>query len=171
VDTEVYPLEGFPLSPTLTQAKHILKGTFYDPIVQTLLKYSNLTQIQFESLLISALGEDATGKPLIGREKVRLRLSRTNLTRGSFNRTVAQARKNVVASIYTILLLGYTGLFDQPELEPFLEVSSRIKSYVDQRKASREMAAEEQTRVMRLIGDELRRTVEDLAHGVRRQEV
>lgn len=72
-----------------------------------------------------------------------------------------------MASIYTLLLLGYAGLFDRPELEPFIELSSRIKAYVDQQKTSDRVTVEDQTRVMRLIGEELRRTVEDLAHGVR----
>jgi hypothetical protein len=150
------------------RAKDILKSTLRDPIAQTLLNHSNLTRIQFESLLISALGEDITGRPLSMREKVTLRPSKANLTRGAFNRTLAQARRNVVASIYTLLLLGYAGLFDRPELEPFIELSSRIKAYVDQQKTLSDVTVEEQARVMRLIGEELRKTVEDLAHGVQR---
>jgi len=154
-----------------TDATRALSATFQDPIVQILLEHSNLTKIQFESLLISSLGEELAGKRLSGQEKVKLRLERANLTRGSFNRTVGQARDNVVASIYTILLLGYVGLFDSPELGPFLEIASRIKAYVEQQRASAEMTTEEQLRVTKLIGEELQRGIMELARGAWRKDL
>jgi hypothetical protein len=36
----------------------------------------------------------------------------------------------VIRSIYTILLLGYVGLFDTPALQPFTELSDTIQTYV-----------------------------------------
>ncbi len=148
-----------------------LGGVFQDPIVQVLLQHSSLTEIQFESLLISLLGEELVGKRLSGEERAKLRRERDNLTRGSFNRTVVQARNNVVSSIYTILLLGYVGLFDTPELEPFLEIASRVKAYVEQRKASPETITEEELRVTRLISEELQKGIADLVQGTRRRRV
>lgn len=144
-------------------------GFFKDPIVQVLLQNSNLTEIQFESLLISLLGEELVGKRLSGQERVKLRRERADLTRGSFNRTVGQARSNVVASIYTILLLGYVGVFESPELEPFLEIASRVKAHLEQRKAPSEAITEEELRVTRIIAEELQKGIADLVRGGRRR--
>jgi hypothetical protein len=36
----------------------------------------------------------------------------------------------VIRSIYTVLLLGYVGLYDSPSLQPFLELSDTIQSYI-----------------------------------------
>ena len=109
------------MSETLDGARQLLSATLHDPIAQTLLIHSNLTRVQLETVLISMLGEELSGRPLHSHEKVVLRPMKPKLTRGSFNRTLSQGRKNVVRSIYTILLLGYVGLFDSPELQPFLE--------------------------------------------------
>jgi hypothetical protein len=87
------------------------------------------------------------------------------LTRGSFNRTLSQGRKNVVQSIYTILLLGYVGLFDSPELQPFLELASRMKAYIDQGEASETMTGEARREVMKVIGRELDEAINSLARG------
>jgi hypothetical protein len=38
----------------------------------------------------------------------------------------------VIRSIYTILLLGYVGLFDTPSLQPFTELSDTIQGYIQQ---------------------------------------
>ncbi len=62
-----------------------------------------------------------------------LRTDRTSLSRGAFDRTLIQARKNITEAIYTILMLGYTGLLESPQLEPFLEVGNRLRSYSESR--------------------------------------
>jgi len=163
--------DEFALADPQPNATRPLDELFQDPIVKILLQHSNLTEIQFESLLISLLGEELVGKRLSGQERTKLRRERINLTRGSFNRTLHQARDNVVASIYTILLLGYAGLFDSPELEPFLEIASRVKAYVEQRRASPEAITEEELRVTRLIAEELQKGIAGLVQGARRREV
>jgi len=43
----------------------------------------------------------------------------------------------VIRSIYTILLLGYVGLFDTPSLQPFTELSDTIQGYIHE---ARQMA-------------------------------
>jgi len=146
-----------------------LKGTFQDQIVKILLEHSNLTKTQFESLLISLLGEELAGRHLSGQEKAKLRHGRPNLTRGAFNRTVTQARGNVVASIYTILLLGYVGLFDTPELTSFLEIASRVRTYMDQRRISSQRTTEEELRVMKLIAEELEKGIKSLVQEAWRE--
>ena len=56
-----------------------------------------------------------------------LRQKREGISRGAFNRTLRQARENVVEAIHTILLLGYSGLTESPSIAPFLEASERFK--------------------------------------------
>ncbi|MCJ7505262.1 hypothetical protein MUP05_02155 [Candidatus Bathyarchaeota archaeon] len=70
-----------------------------------------------------------------------------------------------MGSIYTILLLGYVGLFDSPELAPFLELASRMKAYIDQREASETMTQEDRGEVMKIIGDELEEAINTLVRG------
>jgi hypothetical protein len=60
------------------------------------------------------------------------RPSRTRISRGAYNRTLIQAQNNVIRSIYTILLLAYLELFDSASLQPFLELSDTITSYVQE---------------------------------------
>jgi len=153
------------VSETLDGAKQILTATFRDPITQTLLIHSSLTRTQFETVLISMLGQELSGRALLSHERLVLRLTKPKLTRGSFNRTLSQARRNIVGSIYTILLLGYVGLFDSPELAPFLELASRMKAYIDQREASETMTQEERGEVMKIIGDELEEAINTLVRG------
>lgn len=156
---------------TLAQAKEFLNNTTRDPITQTLLQHSTLTRTQFETVLISLLGQELSGKPLPSNEKTALRPTRPSLTRGSFNRTLAQARRNIVKSIYTLILLGYVGLLDSPELTPFLELASRIRTYIDQRKSSVEPTTREQSQVVGLIAEELEKAIQALAQGRRENGV
>lgn len=120
--------------PELTSTKRVVNETFEDPILVILLKNSNLTRKQFETFLIDLLSDDL----LLGRntsiERPKLRTDRDTVSRGSFDRTLTQARKNVTESIYTVLLLGYTGLLETSQLEPFLETGNRLKSYSDERR-------------------------------------
>ena len=62
------------------------------------------------------------------------RPSGRRVSRGAYNRTLIQAQNNVIRSIYTILLLGYVGLFDTPSLQPFMELSDTMQSYTQEAK-------------------------------------
>jgi hypothetical protein len=62
------------------------------------------------------------------------RPSKTHISRGAYNRTLIQAQNNVIRSIYTILLLGYLELFDSASLQPFLELSDTVHTYVQEAK-------------------------------------
>lgn len=94
-----------------------------------LLSNSQVTPPQLESLLAYSLSSEG------GDQKGRRRLYRPsgrNISRGAFNRTLIQAQNNVIRSIYTILLMGYVGLFDSTALQPFIELSDTIKSYTEE---------------------------------------
>lgn len=110
-------------------AQNWLQGALSDPIAKILLKTSNLTKIQLETLLIDILAENHADKSLNYEEKGRLRLTKAAVSRGSFNRTLAQAKKNVTESIYTILLLGYLGIIQATSFAPYQEVANKLQKY------------------------------------------
>ncbi len=108
-----------------------LNGALNDPIVKILSKNSQLTKTQLETLLIDILAENISGKQLKYDEKARLRLTRAKISRGSFNRTLKQSKENVIKSIYTVLLLGYLGVFESSTLDPYLEIANKLRDYVE----------------------------------------
>ncbi len=120
----------------IKETKKVLKKTFDDEILRILLDNSNITHKQFESLIINSFSEDIFYKGSLSKERPKLRTDRDVLSRGSFDRTLSQARRNVRRSISTVLLLGYVGILESPELEPFLEVGNRIKAYTELNKES-----------------------------------
>ncbi|WP_455368407.1 hypothetical protein [[Eubacterium] cellulosolvens] len=115
----------------IRETKKLLKKTLSDEILKILLSNSNITHKQFESLIINSFSGDIFDRGNISRERPKLRTDRSILSRGSFDRTLSQARRNVRRAISTVLLLGYVGILESPELEPFLEVGNRIKAYTE----------------------------------------
>lgn len=105
-----------------------LKAVVEDPLVKAMLRRSLLTRPQLETLLIDQMAPGFLGRDLRTDEKASLRLGK-KVTRGSFNRTLRQARENVLKAIYTVLLLGYLGLLTTPALEPYVELGSALKRY------------------------------------------
>jgi hypothetical protein len=108
-----------------------LNGALNDPVVKILSKNSQLTRTQLETLLIDILAENMSGKSLNYDEKARLRLTKAKLSRGSFNRTLRQSKENVIKSVYTVLLLGYLGVFETTTLDPYLEIANKLKEYME----------------------------------------
>ncbi len=107
-----------------------LNGALNDPIVKILAKNSQLTKTQLETLLIDVLAENISDKQLNYDEKASLRLTKAKISRGSFNRTLKQSKENVIKSIYTVLLLGYLGIFESTTLDPYLEIANKLHEYV-----------------------------------------
>ena len=132
-----------------------------DPIVKKIAKNSNLTRTQLETLLIDILAENISGKALKYDEKARLRLSA--VSRGSFNRTLKQARLNVIQSIYTIILLGYLGVFEDTRLDPYLEVANKLQTYMKAHRGLGKKAADERLRIISLLHEELKMSLEQLS--------
>ncbi|MHA1771178.1 MAG: hypothetical protein ACTSYL_08970 [Candidatus Thorarchaeota archaeon] len=119
-----------------TRPVHLLAKSVQDvmkePILSTLLERSNITRPQLETLLIDLVIEDAAGMHLPYEQKAGLRsktTKRKGVSRGAFNRTLQQARRNVMRSIYTMVLLAYLGLFDYSIFRPFEEISAKIADY------------------------------------------
>ena len=108
-----------------------LLSSLNDPIAKIISKNSHLTRTQLETLLIDILSENIAGKSLKYDEKARLRLTKAQITRGSFNRTLKQAKDNVTRSIYTVILLGYLGIFETTTLDPYLEIANKLRTYLE----------------------------------------
>jgi hypothetical protein len=119
-----------------------LRKLFDDPLVKRLLKDSSLTRIQFETLLINFVFDEMAGKnsgtyDKKGQSRVFKESSRAwraksypkGVSRGAFRRVLFQACRNVVRSIYTLFLLGYTGVLDTPGLHGYIELSDMVTQY------------------------------------------
>ena len=136
-----------------------------DPIVEILTKNSNLTKTQLETLLIDVLAENITDKSLNFEKKAKLRLLRGGVSRGAFNRTLKQARRNVIKAIYTILLLGYLGFFGNTRLDPYIEIANKLHKYTSTYRnlmENKEMMREH-IRVIEMLHKELEAGLEQLS--------
>jgi hypothetical protein len=142
-----------------------LNGALNDPIVQILAKNSQLTKTQLETLLIDILAENISGKQLNYDEKASLRLTRSKISRGSFNRTLKQSRENVIKSIYTVLLLGYLGVFETTTLDPYLEIANKLHEYVEAHQdiPSKEEEVKDHLKVIEIIRNELETSLKRLS--------
>ena len=108
-----------------------LTNSLRDPIVKIIAENSHLTKTQLETLLIDVLSDNVSGKSLKYDEKARMRLTKAEISRGSFNRTLKQAKENVTRSIYTVILLGYLGIFETTTLDPYLEIANKLHTYLE----------------------------------------
>lgn len=108
-----------------------------DPIAQHLQEHSHLTKVQIETLIIDYLLDGFSGARTDYETKAALRRkqepakAKRGVTRGAFNRSLAQARKNVIKSIFTLVLLGYLGLFENPSLMRYQDLAETIRSYAN----------------------------------------
>lgn len=142
-----------------------LNGALSDPIVKILAKNSQLTKTQLETLLIDILAENISGKQLKYDEKAALRLTKAKISRGSFNRTLKQSRENVIKSIYTVLLLGYLGVFETTTLDPYLEIANKLHDYVEahQEIPGKEEEVKDHLKVIEIIRNELELSLKRLS--------
>ena len=133
----------------------------HDPLARILLENSHLSRIQFDTFLIDVLwlgSEDSSsdsgfrGKP-----------QRRRVSKGSFNRSLRQARRNVVKSVYTIFLLSYFGLFDSPKLEPFIRLGNEMQTFLDSKLETSETPDLEVQVATRALRDALQAAVGELA--------
>ncbi|MEM3766194.1 MAG: hypothetical protein QXU46_04105, partial [Candidatus Bathyarchaeia archaeon] len=114
---------------------------------------------------IDVLAENLLGKPLKYDEKARLRLTKAKISRGAFNRTLKQAKENVIKSIYTVLLLGYLGIFETTTLSAYIEVANKLQEYIEAHKtmASKNLQLEEQLKFLKILKEELEMSLERLS--------
>jgi len=109
------------------EARESIQKIVSERVTRLLLNHRHLSLVQLETLLADSISSEKTSK------KSQRRLFRPTgktASRGAYNRTLIQAQNNVIRSIYTILLMGYIGLFDTSGLQPFLELSDNLQTYI-----------------------------------------
>lgn len=110
-----------------------VKQVLNEPVLKILVKQSMLTETQLETLIIDLLVEDNYGTHIPYDDKAAFRSRRGTRTRGvsrgAFNRTLNQARRNLTRCLSTMLLLAYLGLFEFAIFRPFEEIAARIGNY------------------------------------------
>lgn len=142
-----------------------LKHSTEDPLTKILTKNSNLTKTQLETLLIDILSENIAEKELNYDEKGQFRLTKAPVSRGAFNRTLRQAKQNVTRSIYTILLLGYLGIFETATLTPYIEVANKLQTYLNTYRELIENAeGDAKIQVINTLRQELEDAINELVH-------
>jgi len=130
-----------------------------DRLARTLLQNSHLTEVQFATLVIDALWP--TSQPPSEDERPRSR--RRRVSKGAFNRSLAQARRNVIKSIYTVFLLAYFGLFDSPKLEPFLGLGDEMKTFLDAKHETGQKNDSERYDAIKALENALESSIGELA--------
>jgi hypothetical protein len=142
-----------------------LKTSASDPIVQIIAKNSHLTKTQLETLLIDVLSESISGKQLKYDEKASLRQTKAKISRGAFNRTLKQAKENVTKSIYTVLLLGYLGIFESTTLDPYIEIANELHEYLEAYKSitQGDSNLQNQLKAIEMIREQLETSLKQLS--------
>jgi hypothetical protein len=143
----------------------MLASSINDPIAKIMAENSHLTKTQLETLLIDILSDNVSDKSLKYDEKARLRLTKAKISRGAFNRTLKQAKENVTKSIYTVILLGYLGLFETTTLDPYLEIANQLHTYLDAYKnaVSEGTSPSERLKIMESLRKQLETSLEELS--------
>ena len=86
-----------------------------------------------------------------------MRLTKAKISRGAFNRTLRQAKENVTKSIYTVILLGYLGVFESTTLDPYIEIANQLHTYLDAYKnaLSEDTSMSERLKIIGLLRQQL----------------
>lgn len=140
-----------------------------EPMLRILLERSLLTKVQMETLLIDLAIEDQVGDHIPYEDKASIRRKSTSkdtgVSRGAFNRTLSQARRNITRCLYTMLLLAYLGLLDYAIFRPFEEISTKIGGYQNIREvlARREHLSSEDLESYRAAEQMILEALNDLA--------
>jgi len=137
------------------ELQNMIENSFKDPITAILLKNSNLTKIQYESLLIDYFTDNLNDNIISYENKAIYRSKK--VSRGSFSRTLSQARRNIISSIYTILLLSYIGIYDTYPFEEYKNLAEKLSEYTSL--STDQDSPESRSRIRRLEAE--------LANGIR----
>jgi len=153
------------LLETVSDVQNWINAIYKDPVTKMLSENSNLTKPQLETFLISILTDQVTENKIKIEEKAHLRIKR-RISRGAFNRTLKQAQKNIISSIYTLLLLGYLGIFDSPSLLQYVEASNKLQNYLETYRdiwLQNENIKEEDIKFLNVLKKEMEQIVSEFA--------
>ncbi len=132
----------------------MVQKAFQDPITELLLKKSNLTHAQFETLMIDLLIDNMSDEKIPFEQKAYFREHK--VSRGSFSRTLGQGRTRVISAVFTVLLLSYVGVLEGRPFDEYQILAEKLREYL----TAVESSAPGQSKAM------LRRIEEDLASGI-----
>jgi hypothetical protein len=110
------------------ELQNVIKKSFQDPITDLLLKNSHLTRIQFETIIIDLLTDILSDEKVTFYQKTLFRSK--SVSRGSFSRSLSQARKNIISSIFTIILLNYVGVFSSRAFDDYAFLAEKLREYL-----------------------------------------
>lgn len=109
------------------ELQKLIDRAYKDPIGSILLKNSNITNTQYETLVIDYMTSMNDDIEITFKDKVFYRNKK--VSRGSFSRTLSQARGNIISSIYTLLLLAYIGVFDTVPFDDYKNLAEKLSEY------------------------------------------
>ena len=95
----------------------------HDKLLLSLLENSNYTNVQLDVFMSYVMIRRSQGKL----EDIINAKDGSKVTRGSFLRTLEQARSNIKSSVYSILLLGYLGFADSNFIDGFIRISRMLE--------------------------------------------
>jgi hypothetical protein len=113
---------------SIEETQKMIQKAFQDPITDLLLKNSNFTKTQFETLMIDLLIDVMSDEKVPFKQKTLFRANK--VSRGSFSRTLNQARHRVISSIFTIVLLSYVGVYDSKPFEEYENLAEKLREYL-----------------------------------------
>ena len=113
---------------SIEETQKMIQKAFQDPITDLLLKNSKLTKTQFETLMIDLLIDVMSDEKVPFKEKTLFRANK--VSRGSFSRTLSQARHRVISSIFTMVLLSYVGVYDSKPFEEYENLAEKLREYL-----------------------------------------
>jgi hypothetical protein len=151
---------------TTEETQKIIQKALQDPITDLLLKKSNLTKIQFETLMIDLLIDVMSEERIPFKEKTLFRAK--TVSRGSFSRTLGQGRRRVISSIFTIVLLSYVGVYDTKPFEEYQNLAEKLREYITLIENS---GPKKSKALLRRIEEELTLGIEDLSRPTKLKAV
>ncbi|MHA1144110.1 MAG: hypothetical protein ACTSRW_05175 [Candidatus Helarchaeota archaeon] len=110
------------------EIQNLISNILKQEIVQSLLKHSNFTKTQLETLLLDFYARHFFQKDVQHEKLARMR----NVARGSFSRVLHQGRKNYIKSAYSILLLIYLGFFEDEPFRALIDLNNEIVQFATQ---------------------------------------
>ena len=93
-----------------------------DEIGNFLMKNVKLSKVQLDTLLITI-----ADKQEISLNKMILKRDNRVVSKGSFNRTLKQAKKNVEISLFTIIALEYFSIIEKNHIINLIKIADTLK--------------------------------------------
>jgi|TARA_B100001964_G_C14146912_1_gene560116 hypothetical protein len=97
-----------------------------DEIGEFLVEKINLTQTQLDTLLITLLNDDKSNL-----NKMISQRDNRKVSKGSFIRTLKQAKKNVESSLFTLIILEYFSIIEENQINNLIKIGNTLKNISD----------------------------------------